>query len=694
MSTISNLLSTTQTSSGVANAQALRDAAAQSLVSSLGLGQFDVANISKALAEADVASKRQYLTDKQIQAQSKMAGFDLLSNALNTIKSNLDSFRSTSTFNALTASSSDSTALGVSLSGKATAGSYEVVVSQRAQAQTLASLGVSSKYAALGEGTLSLTVGGSTKSITVDSSNNTLEGLKGAINAAGLPVNASIVNDGSGYRLVLASQQTGAANNITISTLDSDGNDTDATGLSQFAFGSGTNNMVQTIAAQDAAFSVNGLSLTSATNSVTGVIDGISLNLNKAQPGVPVSVSINADTASVVDKVQGFVDDMNAMRDVIKYLGSFSKDPEDPTKGSLRGEQGLRSLENNLRSFMQFRSSDTGAIQTMADIGIKSNLDGTYSLDSTKLTAALSSNPDAVGNLFSANMVTTDNQVSYKGSSDNTVEGTYALTVNQVAKQALYLGDAAAGAATDPITISAGDNSFVLNVGGTETNSLSLAAGTYTRDELSRLLQTAINNDANLKAKGESVQVSFDATNNRFQLATDKFGSASTINFTNVSAGLSTNLGLVSGSGTTGSYAGQDVVGALEKDGNFYSFVGAGQDVKINSFLPGAPKDLEFSIAGTATGSRGDVTFQRGFAAQLTKSITDMLNKDNGAIGASISQLAKRDADYTEKLKEVDARYERALARYTQQFSLVNSTISGLNSLRDSLSSSLATKSE
>ncbi|HQR82304.1 MAG TPA: hypothetical protein PK283_05275, partial [Thiotrichales bacterium] len=69
-------------------------------------------------------------------------------------------------------------------------------------------------------------------------------------------------------------------------------------------------------------------------------------------------------------------------------------------------------------------------------------------------------------------------------------------------------------------------------------------------------------------------------------------------------------------------------------------------------------------------------------------------NTENGAIGASITQLGKRDADYTEKLKEVDARYERALARYTQQFSIVNSTISGLNSLRDSLSSSLSTGSE
>lgn len=693
MSTISSLLPT-NSASGTTNAKALREAAAQSLVSSLGLGQFDVGNIAKALAEADVASKRQYLTDKQTTAQNKVAGFELLSNALNAIKTNIDSLRTGSVFNTLTATSADANVVGVSVTGKASSGIYDVVVNQRAQAQTLATQAVSSQYATIGEGTLNLTVGGSTKSITVDGSNNTLEGLKSAINAAGLPVNASIVNDGSGYRLVLASQQTGAANSISISTLDSDGNDTDASGLSQFAFGAGTNNMVQTIAAQDAAFSVNGLSLTSATNSVSGVIDGITLNLNKAQPGVPVALTIAADNKNAIEQVQGFVDDMNAMRDVLKYLGSFKKDAEDPVKGALRGEQALRSVESDIRSFMQFRSSNTGAIQSMADIGISSNLDGTYALDTEKLTNALNANPSAVSSLFSANLVGSDNQVTYKGSSDKTIAGTYALTVNQVAKQALYLGNSASGLATDPVTIAANDNSFMLSVNGTQTNSLTLAAGTYTREETARLLQTAINNDTNLKAKGLSVQVSFDSVNNRFQMTSDKFGSTSTFDFTSISSGLVTSMGLVTGSGATGSYAGQDVIGSLEKDGNFYSFAGSGQDVKINSFLPGAPKDLEFSIAGTATGSRGDVTFQRGFAAQLTKSIADILKSDTGVIGSSLTQLQKRDADYASKLKELDTRYERALARYTQQFSLVNSTISGLNSLRDSLSSSLATKSE
>jgi flagellar hook-associated protein 2 len=593
----------------------------------------------------------------------------------------------------MSATSSDSAALSTSITGKPTRGVYDVTINQRAQAHTLASVGVPSQYTALGTGTLNLTVGGSTKALTIDSSNNTLEGLKGAINAAGLGVNASIVNDGSGYRLVMAAQQTGQGNAISLSAADDDGNNTDATGLSRFAFGAGTDNMVQTIAAQDAQFSINGLSLTSATNTATGVIDGLTLNLNKAQVGTPITLTVGSDTEGLSDKVQSFVDDMNAMRDVLKYLGSYEKDKEDPTKGSLKGEQALKQVDKDMKQFLQFRTSDGGAYQSLADIGIKSNLDGTLELDTVKLGAAIAADPTAVGKLFSANAVATDNQVTYTGSSDKTVEGTYNLTVNQSARQALYLGGTATGAATDPITIASGDNSFALSINGTASTTLSLAAGTYTREDLARVMQTAINNDANLKAKGLTVQMGFDSANNRFQLSSDKFGSESTLNLTSLSAGMQTSMGLATGTGATGSYAGQDVMGSLEKDGTAYTFVGTGQHVKINSFLSGSPRDLEFDIAGSGTGARGSLTFQRGFAAQMTKSITDMFDATSGAIGVSVTALGKRDADYTEKLKKVEVSYEAALARYTSQFSIVNTTISNLNSLRDSLAASFSSTS-
>jgi flagellar hook-associated protein 2 len=200
------------------------------------------------------------------------------------------------------------------------------------------------------------------------------------------------------------------------------------------------------------------------------------------------------------------------------------------------------------------------------------------------------------------------------------------------------------------------------------------------------MMQSAINNDTNLKAKGITVQVSFDATNNRYQMSTDKFGSASTVNFTSINAALSADMGLVTGAGATGSYAGLDVMGSLDKDGNSYTFVGTGQHVKINSFLTGAPRDLEFDIAGTATGARGTLDFHRGFASQMTKSITDMLEVKNGAIGSKVAALTKKDTDFTAELAKVQTRYEQLLAQYTKQFSIVNSTISSMNNLKTTLS--------
>jgi flagellar hook-associated protein 2 len=693
-STISSLIPTTAptTTTAADTAKALRDAVGQTLTNSLGGGQFDVATIAKALATADVANQRQYYTGKQTALQTKLSGYTMLSNALTSIKTNLTALNTQATFNAKTATSSDSTALSATVTGKPSAGSYDMVISQRAQSHTLASVGVASQYTALGTGTFNLTVGGSTKAITIDSSNNTLQGLKGAVNAAGLGVNASIVNDGTGYRLVMASQQTGLGNAITLDVTDTgDGNNTDTTGLSQFAFGAGTNNMVQTIAAQDAQFTLNGLSLTSATNSVTGVLDGMTLNLNKAQLGVTVNLTVGSDTAGLGDKVQSFVDDMNAMKDVTKYLGSYTKDPADATKGSLKGEEALNTVNTNMKKFMQFRTSDGGAYQTMADIGIKSNLDGTIALDRTILDAAIAADPNAIGKIFSANAAATDNQVTYTGSSDKSVEGVYNLTVNQAASQALYLGGTATGLATDPITITAGSNSFAVTIAGTASTTLSLAAGTYSRDNLAKIMQTAINNDANLKAKGLTVQMGFDTANNRFQLSTDKFGSASTVNFTTLGTDLTTSMGMATGAGAAGSYVGTDVMGSLEKDGTFYTFAGTGQSVKINSFLTGAPKDLAFDVAGTGTGARGTLTFQRGYAAQMTKSITDMLDTKVGTLTAKVTTINKYNTDYADKLKIVEARYATVLANYTHQFSVVNSTISSMNSLRTSLSSSLKT---
>lgn len=656
-----------------------------SVLSSLGIGNFNVQAIAETLAKADVAGQRAGFEQKQAKLESRLGGLNTLQQAFLGLQVGLKELAKASTFNQVSVTSSDDSAIKTSKVGTPITGIYDVEVLAKAQAHSLASPSAPSQYSSLGTGTFNITVGGVTKSIAVDSSNNTLLGLKGAISASGLAVNASIVNDGTGYRLMLASQQTGIGNAISIDVVDNDGNNTDAAGLSQFAFGNGTSNMIQTIAAQDASFKVNGLAMTSSSNQVNNVIEGVQLTLNKAEVGAVKTITIGTDNSNLSEKIQSFVDDFNAMDSILDNLGSYTKDPNDPTKGALAGDASLRGARSELRKLLEFRLTD-GSFQSLADVGIRSNRDGTISLDSAKLSEAIAADGQAVGRLFAAVGAPSDAQVKFVGSSDRTVEGSFALNISQAARQALYVGGTSAGLTTDMVTIDDSNNTFELMLNGTASTSLSLAQGSYSKTTIASMLQSAINNDTNLKVKGFSVSVAFDSANNRFQMNTDKFGSAMSINFTSVDANMASTLGLTVGSGSAGSMNGQDVAGSLTSAaGTNYTFSGVGERVKINSLLSGSPRDLEFDVLGTTTGARGTIDFYNGFAAKLSKQITDMQKTDIGLLGQPMTSIQSQQTKITEKLAKLDERYQLLLTRYTTQFSEANAVQNQMQSLSASL---------
>lgn len=659
-----------------------------SIITSMGIGNYNPKTIAEALANAETIAKKTTYEQNQTKYTNRLTGFNQLKTALTGVQTGLADLAKAANFSKSTVSSTDSTAVSATTTGTPSTGSYEIEVMTKAQAHTLAAAPVSSQYNAIGTGTLNLSIGGSSKSITIDSSNNSLLGLKNSINSAGLPVNASIVNDGSGYRLVMTGQQTGVGNTISMSAVDDDANNTDTAGLSLFSYGAGTNNMTQVINAQDASFKVNGLTLSSSTNQAAGVIDGITLNLNKAAIGTTNTVSVSQDTTSVSDSVASFVADFNAMKDVMDYLGSYAKDAEDPVKGSLAGDSTLSQTRQQMRSMLNFRVS-SGAIQSMADIGVTTNRDGSISLDNAKLTQALSADANGVARLFAAVGQPSDAQVKFTGSSDKTVEGTFNLNVNQIAQQAMYLGSAASGVATDPITIDGTNNSFAIKINATSSSNISLAQGSYTRETLATMLESAINNDTNLKAKGLGVTANFDSTNNRFEFVTKAFGSTSKIDFTSVGASMAATLGINTGAGQTGSYAGKDVMGSLTNAaGQSFTFLGTGQQVKISSFLPGAPKDLQFDVLGGATGDRGSIVFNKGYASGMTSLITKMLDTKDGLVGQRITGVETGVTKVKEDLKKLDDRYNLLVQRYTNQFGMVNALQEQMSSLASSLAAS------
>jgi len=298
-----------------------------------------------------------------------------------------------------------------------------VNVSQLAQSQNLVAAGQTTSSAAIGDGTATTvtfdlgTISGGTLtngvysgasftsngsgsvSITIDSSNNTLEGIRDAINAATLGVTATLVNDGSGtpYRLALSSGSSGSSNSFKITTSGGDGAIDSLLGYDP----AGTQNLTQTLAAQNAQLTVNGIAITSASNSVSEAIQGVTLTLKNITV-TPANLSIERDTTAIKTAASGFVEAYNALASQIKSRSAYGTGGTGGTGGgALAGDSTLRLMQDQMRSI--FNTPPSGGTLTMlGQIGISFQQNGSLQLDSSKFDSALSANFSDVKNLVSS----------------------------------------------------------------------------------------------------------------------------------------------------------------------------------------------------------------------------------------------------------------------------------------------------
>jgi flagellar hook-associated protein 2 len=358
------------------------------------------------------------LNNKQTSYQAKLTAIGL-------IKSKLDAFRTavknlnsptSGSFNAYTATPSDPSVLTASATNAAIAGTYAIEIATLAQSQKLVTAGQTSSTAAIGDGTATTitfdfgTISGGTltsgtytgatftsngsgaKSITIDSSNNTLAGIRDAINAAKMGVSASIVNDGSGtpYRIALSSDNSGLSNSLKITTSGGDGT------LSALLANdpAGTQNLNQTVAAQNASFKVNGIQISKTSNSVTDAIQGVTLTLNNLS-SVPVTLTVAPDTASVNTSLGKFVTAYNDLYSAMKNSSAYK------SGSSLEGDAMLRDLQAQMRNIANNTVSG-GTLTTLEDAGLSYTTTGTLQLDSAKLKAAMAKNFGDVVNLFTS----------------------------------------------------------------------------------------------------------------------------------------------------------------------------------------------------------------------------------------------------------------------------------------------------
>lgn len=396
-------------------------------ITGIGSGM-DIDAMVKAISSAEQAPKESQLKRLEAKTTTQLTSLGQLKGAISNFQTALSALNSPSSFLARKASSSESNVVTATASQSAVAGSYKLEVEKLASSSKVALAAVpADDETKLNAGTLSIKVGGSAAlDITVDSTNNTLAGVRDAINKAGASagVSATIITDDQGFRLVLSSSKTGDGNDISVVGTDADpaeGNvslgaltysappnladysgETDpeyveakATYDAQIA----SPGSAKTLAvAQSAKFTIDGLSVTRESNSVDDVVSGVSFELKSEGTS---SVTITRDEAGVQGNVKKFVDAYNTLMNFINTETKVTTvtETDAPVTGALVGDSSVRSLINSIRSEL-VSPQGGGAMRALADMGITTKKDGTLEMDAAKVSKAITSNFEEVAAYF------------------------------------------------------------------------------------------------------------------------------------------------------------------------------------------------------------------------------------------------------------------------------------------------------
>lgn len=342
-----------------------------------GIGSgLDISGIVSAL----LAVERQPLErieQNRAAAQTELSAFGQLNSGLATFQSALNDLDSLSNFRIFDTTTSDNTIATATSTSDAAEGQTDIVVTRLAERNVLASAAFTNADTVIGEGTLSISVGSASFDVVIDSTNSTLAGIRDAINNStdNTGITATVINADDGSRLIFSSDDTGLENALTL---------TGSGGLTSLSSG----NLTVQQAALDAQLTVSGFAVTSASNTVSNVLQGVTFDLLALGSA---TITIGRDNAAVQESVQTFVDSFNALNTTINDLRA----------GDLQGESLLLTISSDLRNI--FNTASTGlsdTFSTLTEIGVEFNEEGVLTLDSVSLTNALNTDFRGVSNLF------------------------------------------------------------------------------------------------------------------------------------------------------------------------------------------------------------------------------------------------------------------------------------------------------
>lgn len=612
-------------------------------ISSVGIGSGVLTSdlIDKLVAaEKEPTEKR--LDAKEEEITTELSVFGQIQSAVTDFRLPSRSLSDPNLFNSLNVEGSSS-AFNVEASSSASPGTYTLKVDNVATAHSLSTAEFADADATqVGEGSLDITVNGETTTITIDSSNNTLNGIAAAINDEDdLAVTASVINTGTGFKLVLSSDETGLDNAIEIAVTDTgDGNNLDANGLSQLSYVTGAQNLTENQAALDANFSFNGIAITRGSNTVDDLIEGLTLNLTGENTSAE-TFNVVRDEDLIVEKVQEFVDKFNALQQIIAENTIFN--PDNPAaSGVLVGDSSTRTVMTQIQSVLgqTIRGLESATIRSASEVGISTNKDtGQLVFNSDTFKSKLAESPSDIAAIFADQGRTTDGQVEFVRAGSATQVGTYDIQIDQVATRGGYTGSVALSGAT---TIDADNDELSITVDGITSGALTLTAGAYTDAQLVAEIQAQIDADANLRNSGVDVTVSLDGSN-QLQFTSASYGRASRVDITSNDTNSLAQLGLGVATGTQGLDVAGTINGVVARGNG--QFLTSGEGESTRGFYEGTAAlsgstvidtdndELSLSIDGIASGT---ITLAAGTYTneELAAELQSKINADSALSAA------------------------------------------------------------
>lgn len=334
------------------------------------------------------------LTSEKSFVNAQISAYGSLSSKVADFQSAMSKLNSSDKFQVYQATSGNDSVFSSSVSSGAVAGNYAIEVVRMAERDKIATQAYTDSNAVLGDGTLNISNGTESFALTIDSSNNTLAGIRDAINNStdNTGVSATIVTSDSGARLVLSSKETGLDNALRINVTDADGINTDETGLSALAYNpeAGVEFRAAISSAQNALVKIDGFDVSSNTNTITDAIDGVTINA--ASIGTS-TLSITRNDEQILESVEAFATAFNALRTEINTQ----------RKGQLEADSTLLSLERQMFDVLNAGTSiDGSAFSYLIEAGVSINKQGVMEVDSDRITEIMNTDFESFTNLFAS----------------------------------------------------------------------------------------------------------------------------------------------------------------------------------------------------------------------------------------------------------------------------------------------------